>query len=409
MRITPSVLTALLSASCLAGLATSAMAWDPNAGAENTPAPTGRYAPSAQRSYAPPPHSIAPLPMTAATSAPAPAAAADRPAMISPLPNVAAAPAPVVIAPPPVRQVPPEQPFANTAPVYYATPAPTYAPPAPIVMAAAPAVPVGATSYVAPVNTNYNYGQQYYDQKNGYTFKRNQYSLGVEGYWDRYREPIADLESNSGYGALDGSWTHYYDKLWFHRVELRGGYGKENYSSASGTIDGIDQWEFDGRLLGGVDVPLGQGTRIKPYIGLDMRYYRDEAKGEVTDLGYYGYDRRIFQTMLPIGVTLDIPTASGYHFLPTFEGGPLLFGNVSTRLGNIPGYDNLENKQHSGYELRGDLMVNNVNQQGRGWEFGPFVRYTHFKDSGTDTIPAGTFIEPENSRLQLGAKLGYLF
>ncbi len=360
MRVTSSALTILLTATCLT---TPAFAWDPNAGAEDMP--VARYQPSNPYTASPALQRVYPR-------------AAAMPAYTAP-----AAPQPAVIAPP-------------AANAYAAAPAatPAYAPPpAPV------AAPIARAPYTSPA---YTYASQP-------AYRANSYSVGVEGYWDRYREDIASLESNSGYGALDLGWEHHYSPNWFSRTELRGGYGREDYKSISGSLDGTDQWEFDGRLLAGYDQSTGNGGHIKPYLGLDARYYRDEGKGGVTSLGFNAYDRRIFQLMLPVGVTYDIPTGRGFHFLPTIEGGPLLYGNVSTRLENIPGYSQLENHQGSGYEVRGDFMLNDLDDAGRGLEFGPFVRYFHMEDSGTDTIPAGTFIEPKNSRLQLGAKMDYKF
>jgi hypothetical protein len=381
MRTTHSALTLLLAATCLAS---SAFAWDPNAGAEDTGVTYQRPLPEnivPRRYYSPDlmVHNVpapAPAPILLVQPHPAVIAIAPAPAPLTAQPQpIAPVEQTAVIAPPP-------------APAYYVQPAPA------------------ATPYIVPQQPSYTTPAGY---------RVNRYSIAAEGFWDRYREPVASLESNSGYGALDGSWTHYYDQRRFTTAELRGSYGKEHYSSPSGTSSGTDQWEYEARLLGGVDIPIHDGTHVKPYFGLDTRYYRDDGKGDVTDLGFNGYDRRIFQIAMPIGVTYDILTSSGYHFLPTVEAGPVIFGNVSTRLENIPSYYQVETQQHTGYELRGDFMMNNLNEQGRGFEFGPFLRYWHVANSNTGTTPpAGphgdtAWVEPQNSRLQVGAKLGYLF
>lgn len=386
MRATSSALMFLLSASCLAGFASSAQAWDPNAGAEDTSTPARNTSPLTSRHY----YAPAPVTYSAAPAAPQPAL------VMAPLAAAPVAAAPAVIAPA-------AQPVATNAPAptYYVQPA-----------------PATATTYIAPYNTApiaTAYEPQTYTPPPASTDKVNHYALGVEGFWDRYREPNGNLESRTNYGALDGGWTHYYDPNWFSTVELRGSYGTADYKSVSGSFDGAKQWEYDARLLAGYDKPTGDGGHIKPYIGIDTRYYRDDGKGGVSDLGALFYDRRILQFMLPVGVTYDVPTANGFHFLPTVEGGPLLFGNVSSRLENIPGYYHTDSEQHSGYELRADFMMNNLNDQGSGFEFGPFVRYYHMDVSSVaHTPPAGPhgfteWVEPNNSRLQLGAKLSYLF
>ena len=403
MRIISSALTALVSASCLCS---NAWAWDPNEGAEDLPAPTIHYKPAPQnfapqRSYAPvmeAPAVSAPVPVAAAAPAPTTVIAAP-PDFAAAAPEVAPAP-PTVLAQErstPVENYPALEPAAGAqqtpTTLYY--PQPT---------AAAPAY-----SYTPAQQPATYYGQQYADQHGVESTRTNYYMFGVNGYWDRYREPDGALETNSGFGGLNGSWTHYYDPSIFSRLELRGDYGREDYKSVSGSEDGITAWEYDARALIGYDASTGDGGHIKPYMGLDTRYYREDGKDGVTNLGFEGYDRRILQFFLPIGVTYDIPTSGGYHIVPNIEGGPLLYGNVSSRLGNVPGNTNEVNHQHSGYEVSADLMVNELNSAGRGWEFGPFVRYYHIDDSDITGTGADRGLEPNNTRLQLGGKMDFLF
>ena len=393
MRITISAVACVLTTTALISLSHRAAAFDPNAGADDTYVAPGhqaqpayvtprRYARSADIAYVP--AAYAPV-----TPAPAP--------VIAPRQDIYETPpsAPAIAAVPPAqRMVPVEQPAVARQDIYEAPPVA----PAPVY----PAAPPPAAVPYQPAYTSFAAAPQP-------THKVNQYSLGVDGFWDRYREPIADLETNSAFGGLTGSWTHYYDPLWFSKVELRGDYGREDYKSISGSEDGITAWEYDARMLAGYDKDTGGGGHIKPYLGLDMRYYREDGKGGVTSLDKEGYDRRILQFFLPVGVTYDMPTSSGYHLVPTLEGGPLLYGNVSSRLGNIPGNTNEVNHQHSGYEVRGDFMVDKLNAQGQGLEFGPFIRYYHVDDSditGTGIDRGG---EPNNSRLQVGGKASVLF
>jgi hypothetical protein len=50
---------------------------------------------------------------------------------------------------------------------------------------------------------------------------------------------------------------------------------------------------------------------------------------------------------------------------------------------------------------------------GMGWQFGPFLRYWNIPNSEFDTngafAPGVGAIEPKNTRLQVGAKLKFLF
>ena len=245
------------------------------------------------------------------------------------------------------------------------------------------------------------------------TAPRNRYFLGLEGFYDRYQEKSVDLDSRSGYGAIDAGFSHYFNPLWFGGSELRVSYGQENYKSPSGTIDGVEQWEVEHRITVGHDFAMSGRRHVKTIMGLDTRYYRDEGKGEVTNLGAYAYDRRILQMFIPVGVTYEFP-AWGYHFAPSMEYDHLIFGRVETRLQNVPGYYQSTNYQSSGYGLRAEFMASRVDTRGNGWEFGPFVRYWHVNNSDVSTTapaPDGNrhWIEPNNSRLQVGAKLKLLF
>ena len=415
MRVTVSVLSGLLCTSAFIAVAHPAAAFDPNTGANDSYVGPARFQPLPdyvvpRRYYRNPNIAYVPPSYRPAAPAPTPVVVAASPAVIAPRQDIyetpPSAPAPVYAAAPAIVYAPTQP---APAPVYAAAPpAPAYlaAQPAKDIYEAAPQAiafqPVAAPYYATPQPVLHN-------------DKVNQYSLGIEGFWDRYREHQVDLESNTGYGALDAGWTHYFSPRWFTDASLRAGYGKEDYKSGSGHLDGTDDWEYEGRLVVGTDIAVNDGAHVKPYAGLDLRYYRDDGKGEVTDLGAHAYDRRILQLMAPIGVTYDMLTPSGYHIIPTVEAGPLIFGNVSTRLENIPGFYQVETQQHVGYELRTDLMINDLNAAGRGWEFGPFMRYYHMSQSNTGTTPPTpplgntAWVEPENTRLQVGAKLGYLF
>ena len=188
-------------------------------------------------------------------------------------------------------------------------------------------------------------------------------------------------------------------------IEFRAARGSTDYESVSGTIDDIGQWDMEARLLMGYAPTYYQQGRTKLYTGLGSRYFSDELKGKVASLGGSGYDRRIFQLYLPIGITYDF-AAFGLTFTPNMEYDHLLWGNVSSRLGTLGGaFRNIENKQTEGYGLRGELMMGQVDARGKGWQFGPFVRYWDIPNSDAD----GGFIEPENTRLQAGAKMKFLF
>ena len=221
----------------------------------------------------------------------------------------------------------------------------------------------------------------------------NQYDLGVEGFYDNYQEPVATVNSKATYGSVTGNFTHNWNAF-FAALDGRASYGFDDYQSESGTADRIPQWEFEGRIRGGVTLKGG----FSPYIGLGTRYYWDELKGVVTNLGALGYDRRITQIYIPIGFSFDSKISDDLHITPNLEYDQLVWGQVSSRLGTIPGGENLINHQHDGWGVRGDVMLGWGNNGSYAFQAGPFIRYWNIGDSN---ITAEGY-EPHNTRLQAG-------
>jgi hypothetical protein len=240
--------------------------------------------------------------------------------------------------------------------------------------------------------------------------------VGIEGFYDQYQERVVDLTTRSKYGSLTGAWMHYFNPEMYTAIEGRASKGSENYKSVSGSVHGTDAWEFENRYLAGYDHELTPGQRYKVYIGLGGRYYIDEGKGEVTDTGFLGYDRRIFQLYMPIGTTYEFQ-AWGLTFSPNAEFDPLLYGYVNSRQQNISGGADGRNVQKTGFGIRGEFMMGQTDASGYGWQFGPFFRYWNMNNSDPDYSaahdegypPGYALYEPHNLRWQVGAALRFLF
>lgn len=347
-------------------------------------------APPAPRAVATP-VPAAPL-MQLPAAAPAPAwtpPPAPAPAPLTPLP-MAATP----------RQTPIEQPAAAEIE------APRYVPAEQFAGVAAPYNPPAYATSTEPAPQLQQLPSSYVPPHR--TSPRDRFSVGIEGFYSNYEEGSIGMEESGPFGSLTGSYTHYFSPRWYGALDLRGSYGYADYSSSSGEISDITQWETENRLLAGYDFTYA-GNSLKVYSGLGTRYFSDEAKGKVSSTGALAYDRRIFQLYLPIGATYEF-SAYGIDFAPNLELDPIFWGNVSSRLGSIPGYYDVENRQTSGLGIRAELMMRQLNSAGSGWEFGPFLRYWDVPDSDTTTDPASNvWVEPENSRLQAGAALKYRF
>ncbi|MES2985446.1 MAG: hypothetical protein V4735_09695 [Pseudomonadota bacterium] len=387
----------LLGFSCLSGFAGAAHGFNPNEGAipadyvatrQNAPLPA-KVVP--QRYYTPtftsnpvisPARNVA-IPVAApAPVAPAPVAAVA--------PITFAAPTPVAAAPVAVRAVPAQQPVIAAAGAY---PTPVYAPPAPYT----PPAPFTPTAYTAA------------EAAPGGAFKANRFSLALGGYYDEYEENTIGMNEKGRFFSLEGSYEHYFNDRWFLGAEARGSKGEADYtSSATGSADNIEQWELEGRLLGGSDKLLPGGDRLKLYSGLGTRYFSDELKGAVSTTGARGYDRRITQFYIPIGATYSF-SALGLEWAPNLEYDHLLYGHVQSRLQNLPPRHALNNDQYDGYGLRGELMVGKTDSSGFGWQAGPYFRYWDMQDSEWDQTPTTGGYEPANTRIQVGAKVKATF
>lgn len=387
----------LLGGLLVAAFPMLAAAWNPYpdlVNPQNPPPVTYRSRPTAPRIYMPThPATLQPAATPAPVYQPAPAA-------------VSYAPPPAPPARVPVYNPPPQ-------PAYTPPPAPAYQPPvyrapAPAVAAAAPYTPPprpAPAPYVPPplVSDDDEARVHYADE----VTMHDQATLGLEAFYDNYREPSLDLDSHAYYAALTGDYQYYMDSPWFVGLDGRVSYGSDHYHSPSGTADGIPQWEFETRARTGFSVVLENG-RLDPFIGIGLRYYRDEFSGKKTDTGASGYDRRIFQLYVPVGMSYQFE-ASGWSWKPALEYDRLFYGNVSSHLADVgPTYDNIENRQTSGYGLRAELMMGIAGE--KNFEFGPFIRYWDIDESKVTTDSSSRqWIEPKNTRLQMGASLRYMF
>ncbi len=233
----------------------------------------------------------------------------------------------------------------------------------------------------------------------------NQFSLGVEGFRDYYRE--SEVWDNTNYGGINAGYTYTNKGHYFLGVDGRFAYGKDNYTSISdGVSSGSPQYEAEMRLRGGPIFSLPSGV-IQPYTGVGGRFFYDNSNGSTTSFGSVGYDRRIGQLYVPFGVTVHVPL-DVWTFSPTLEYDDLIKGWVNSRLQNDGGF-NISNRQYSGYGVRSEMMFDK-NMGKYTLELGPFVRFWDVQDSNTYVAPdASEWDEPHNTRLQIGFTVRALY
>jgi len=231
------------------------------------------------------------------------------------------------------------------------------------------------------------------------------FNIGVEGYYDNYKEPIVDLNEHAAFGSLTAGYQ-YNNGKYFSAVDLRYAAGSNDYKSPSGVIKNIPQYEGEGRLRFGL-VTGNRNTEFILYTGLGYKYFYDHSKNRVTNLGLWGYDRRIRHLYFPIGVTFNrnLEDFAKWSLSSNFEFDKLIIGKVTSQLGYLGGDPDITNTQYNGYGMRGEIML------GRQFdktllEFGPFFRYWQMDDSD---IHALGYYEPLNKRVNFGAAIRLSF
>lgn len=344
--------------------------------------------------------------------------AIPTPAPVAPISAPVAAHSPI-----PASQPEPEITFTMTSPAEPApssipTPAPAVAPPlqtatvnpapviesAPLYAAAQPLPPVPARQTAEP-GRNFN-------APGGTPREKHEFTVGIESYHNKYQETDIDLTQTGTFSGISASYTRNFDPYLYTSLEVRGSTGQADTESIDGTMEDSEQWDVESRLLFGGKRLLSGDRSIKAYIGLGSRYFSDESKNKITSLGEYGYDRRVLQFYVPIGMTYEF-SALGLTFAPNIEIDPMLWGNVNSRLSNIPSdpaYYSIDNEQSKGLGFRGEFLVGQRYDNGMGWQFGPFFRYWNIPDSNVTFDPNGDdWIELENRRIEAGASLKMLF
>lgn len=243
---------------------------------------------------------------------------------------------------------------------------------------------------------------------------QNQYSFGVEGYSDKYKEETIQRQDKALFGGVTAAYVHSANG-YFTSVEGRVAYGSNDYKSNVGKISDIAQYEGELRVLTGISIPIktiGGVKALVPYLGLGTRYFSDSAKGKVSNAGFIGYDRSIMQLYVPVGMKWEF-TSGALTFSPMVEFDALLYGRVNSYLSDRNSTEkDITNQQRKGFGGRGEFMVGQKLED-YSWQIGPYVRYWDIKKSDSKLNPGGAtpgpVVEPANTRLQTGAALRVMF
>jgi hypothetical protein len=235
----------------------------------------------------------------------------------------------------------------------------------------------------------------------GAAMASNQYSVGVEGFYDDYSQANSGVDSQAYYGSVTAQYLHSWDKV-FLSFDGRGSYGfasSNSSNSSSNSLERTPQWDVDGRIR------LGFSTGgFSPYLGVGSRYYSDKLKVVATG----EYDENTTQIYLPFGVSYFRKLENGWNIMPNLEFDYLIWGKVNSNLSSIPGLTDVSNDQNKGWGLRGSLMFGFGGDGGSNtWQVGPFFRYWSVSDSDTSVSGGNTGFVPHSTQMQAGVAARY--
>ena len=248
--------------------------------------------------------------------------------------------------------------------------------------------------------------------------------IGPEVYYYRYKEPGLMEEEGMFYGLNLGftlrNWlpaspdlsSQAMDIAFFKlmlRGEARFAFGEVDYDGGYSdgtplTIDNIDDYTFEVRLLLGPDFPT-ETTLFTLFTGLGYRYLNDDStffRGIGPGYGG-GYERESQYLYLPLGAEMTNQLGRGWSWGLAAEFDVFLWGNQRSHIASSWGWDEfVDNYQPRGYGLRASVTLQ---KKGDKIDFiiEPFIRYWDVNESDLDWW--GTGLEPTNNTVEAGVRL----
>lgn len=242
---------------------------------------------------------------------------------------------------------------------------------------------------------------------------QNQWEIGPDVYYFRYKEPDVSVEFEGPMYGLAGSFTHHNPSRFMLKADGRGAWGEVDYTG-SGTIDGIQDWTLEGRLAAGYDIPLHEGRRLTPFVGVGYRYLNDDSSGRTSSTGARGYKRESNYLYSPVGVEFSAPLNSQWKIGVSVEYDLFWRGQQKSHLNDAdPSFNALSNDQTSGYGARGSLKLQRMGER-VDWVIEPYVRWWSIDDSKSANVTfsgviVGTGYEPRNETLEVGGGISMRF
>lgn len=249
------------------------------------------------------------------------------------------------------------------------------------------------------------------------------FDIGAEVYRYEYEEPgIMEQEGmfygmrlgftgrNWASGSLEesgadgGIMFRAEGRLAFGQVDYDGGIIDFNTNTVTPySMDDIDDWVFEGRLLLGGD-RLHHSALHTIYAGIGYRYLNDDSSSDPA-----GYERESNYIYVPVGYAFDSRIEEGWSFGFGAEFDLFLVGNQKSYLSDVnPAYPDIDNCQESGYGCRGSVRFQHKSQKGI-FVVEPFVRYWDIDDSEVSIETIGNLYEPANETVESGISILWMY
>ena len=159
------------------------------------------------------------------------------------------------------------------------------------------------------------------------------------------------------------------------------------------TVDNIDDFALEGRLLLGAD-RLGGEMLNTLYTGIGYRYLNDDLSSAPG-----GYERESNYYYVPIGYEIDTNLQADWSWGGRIEFDYLLWGLQRSHV-----YPILENRQNSGHGYRASLKLQKQSTDAM-FVIEPFFRYWDIDKSEVE--PGG--FEPKNETAEYGIQFVWMF
>ena len=251
--------------------------------------------------------------------------------------------------------------------------------------------------------------------------RRTSFDIGPQVFSFKYKEPGLMEEEGMFYGVRLG----YTSRNWvpsspeeslpgggmMFRAEARLAYGQVDYDGSvqdlqTGdtsplTVDNIDDFVFEGRLLLGSD-RLGGEILNTLFTGIGYRYLYDDLSSHPA-----GYRRESNYLYVPLGYRFDGGHQAGWSLGFAAEYDVFIMGNQRSHFSDV-GLTDMDNRQNSGYGYRASINLQ-YKSKDRIVVIEPFFRYWDIDKSETERAFWGSAYEPANETTEYGIQFIWMF